>query len=153
MDRCTSNTPNSIFSLPEGFFSDFRDYRCIATTSNASSCSIQSLTTPKSGYGSTILSSTTSSSTISTSTPTTTISTANCPSPTPSLLLQACQSSSALPAGPASANFTSSQVGIGAGVGIPLLVALVASLSFLFRERRLRKQLAIEYGVSNNEQG
>ena len=35
-------------------------------------------------------------------------------------------------------------MGIGAGVGIPLLLGLVASLLFLFRERRIRKQLAIE---------
>ena len=119
VNRCTSNIPNSTFSLPQGFFSDFRDYRCIATTSNPASCSIQSLTPPK-------------------STTTSTIPTGNGPTPTPSLL-QGCQTS------------TSSQVGIGAGIGIPLLVALVASLFFLFRERRLRKKLAIEHGVSNEK--
>lgn len=59
-----------------------------------------------------------------------------------------CQTSSALPAS-ACANSTSTEIGIGAGVGIPLFFALVASLLFLFRERRLRKQLAIEPGVSN----
>lgn len=125
--RCTSNTSNSTFSLPQGFFSDFRDYRCIATTSNPTSCSIQSLTPPKSADTST--------------------STANSPSSTPSLL-QACQTSSALPAS-ACANSKNTEIGIGVGVGIPLFVALVASLLFLFRERRLRKQLAIEPGVSN----
>lgn len=41
-------------------------------------------------------------------------------------------------------NFATMQIGIGAGLGIPLLLSLVASLFFLFRERRIRKQLAIE---------
>ncbi len=53
-------------------------------------------------------------------------------------------------------NSATMQIGIGTGVGIPLLLGLVASLLFLFRERRIRKQLAIENKQWNerwNERG
>lgn len=53
-------------------------------------------------------------------------------------------------------NSATMQIGISTGVGIPLLLGLVASLLFLFRERRIRKQLAIENKQWNerwNERG
>lgn len=136
-DLQTADTPCN--SLPKGFFSDFRDYRCIATTSNPSTCSIQSITQTDSNKI-TISSSTISSSTMR-------ISATNSPSPNPSLL-QTCQTNSPLPTRPPE-NSATIQIGIGAGIGIPLLLGLVASLLFLFRERRIRKQLAIECERSN----
>ena len=130
-------TPVSQSDISGAFFSDYRHYRCIATASNPSSCSIQFIPPANADYI------TTSSSTIR-------ISTTSSPSPNLSSL-QTCQTNLPLPVKPPE-NSASIEIGIGAGVGIPLFVGLVASLLFLFRERRIRKQLIMEYERSN-EQG